>query len=91
MVVNIYLQNDESMMIIDSVKMFLLFFVVVVVVVVYFVSLFVCCFVLFRFVFSSKRASSRAFLRPREDLKRVEERFLRGIALLLVLIMKAFL
>ena len=91
MVVNIYLQNDESMMIIDSVKMFLLFFVVVVVVVVYFVSLFVCCFVLFRFVFSSKRASRRAFLRPREDLKRVEERFLRGIALLLVLIMKAFL
>ena len=91
MVVNIYLQNDESMMIINSVKMFLLFFVVVVVVVVYFVSLFVCCFVLFRFVFSSKRASSRAFLRPREDLKRVEERFLRGIALLLVLIMKAFL
>ena len=90
MVVNIYLQNDESMMIINSVKMFLLFFVVVVVVVVYFVSLFVCCFVLFRFVFSSKRASSRAFLRPREDLKRVEERFLRGIALLLVLIMKAF-
>ena len=91
MVVNIYLQIDESMMIINSVKMFLLFFVVVVVVVVYFVSLFVCCFVLFRFVFSSKRASSRAFLRPREDLKRVEERFLRGIALLLVLIMKAFL
>ena len=91
MVVNIYLQNDESMMIIDSVKMFLLFFVVVVVVVVYFVSLFVCCFVLFRFVFSSKRASSRAFLRPREDLKRVEERFLRDIALLLVLIMKALL
>ena len=91
MVVNIYLQNDESMMIINSVKMFLLFFVVVVVVVVYFVSLFVCCFVLFRFVFSSKRASSRAFLRPQEDLKRVEERFLRGIALLLVLIMKAFL
>ena len=91
MVVNIYLQNDESMMIINSVKMFLLFFVVVVVVVVYFVSLFLCCFVLFRFVFSSKRASSRAFLRPREDLKRVEERFLRGIALLLVLIMKAFL
>ena len=90
MVVNIYLQNDESMMIINSVKMFLLFFVVVVVVV-YFVSLFLCCFVLFRFVFSSKRASSRAFLRPREDLKRVEERFLRGIALLLVLIMKAFL
>ena len=33
------------MMIINSVKMFLLFFVVVVVV--YFVSLFVCCFVLF--------------------------------------------
>ena len=91
MVVNIYLQIDESMMIINSVKMFLLFFVVVVVVVVYFVSLFLCCFVLFRFVFSSKRASSRAFLRPREDLKRVEERFLRGIALLLVLIMKAFL
>ena len=63
------------------------------VVVVYFV-LFVCllfCFVLFRFVFSSKRASRHAFLRPREDLKRVEERFLRGIALLLVLIMKAFL
>ena len=90
MVVNIYLQIDESMMIINSVKMFLLFFVVVVVVVVYFVSLFVCCFVLFRFVFSSKRASRRAFLRPREDLKRVEERFLRGIALLLVLIMKAF-
>ena len=91
MVVNIYLQNDESMMIINSVKMFLLFFVVVVVVVVYFVSLFLFCFVLFRFVFSSKRASSRAFLRPREDLKRVEERFLRGIALLLVLIMKVFL
>ena len=89
MVVNIYLQKDESMMIINSVKMFLLFFVVVVVV--YFVPLFVCCFVLFRFVFSSKRASRRAFLRPREDLKRVEERFLRGIALLLVLIMKAFL
>ena len=88
MVVNIYLQNDESMMIINSVKMFLLFFVVVVVV--YFVSLFV-CFVLFRFVFSSKCASRRAFLRPREDLKRVEERFLRGLALLLVLIMKAFL
>ena len=42
MVVNIYLQIDESMMIINSVKMFLLFFVVVVVV--YFVSLFVCCF-----------------------------------------------
>ena len=96
MVVNIYLQNDESMMIINSVKMFLLFFVVVVVV--YFVSLFLCffvsllfCFVLFRFVFSSKRASRRAFLRPQEDLKRVEERFHRGIALLLVLIMKAFL
>ena len=61
------------------------------VVVVYFVPLFVCCFVLFRFVFSSKRASRHAFLRPQEDLKRVEERFLRGIALLLVLIMKAFL
>ena len=89
MVVNIYLQNDESMMIINSVKMFLLFFVVVVVV--YFVSLFLCCFVLFRFVFSSKRTSRRAFLSPREDLKRVEERFLRGIALLLVVIMKAFL
>ena len=29
------------------------------VVVVYFVPLFVCCFVLFRFVFSSKRASRR--------------------------------
>ena len=90
MVVNIYLQNDESMMIINSVKMFLLFFVVVVVVYL-FVCLFVCCFVLFRFVFSSKRASRHAFLRPREDLKRVEGRFLRGIALLLVLIMKAFL
>ena len=48
MVVNIYLQIDESMMIINSVKMSLLFFVVVVVV--YFVSLFVCCFVLFCFV-----------------------------------------
>ena len=85
------------MMIINSVEMFLLFFVVVVVVyfvslfLCFFVSLFVCCFVLFRFVFSSKRASRRAFLHPREDLKRVEERFLRGIALLLVLIMKAFL
>ena len=79
MVVNIYLQKDESMMIINSVKMFLLFFVVVVVV--YFVSLFVCCFVLFRFVFSSKRASRRAFLRPREDLKRVEERFLHFVLL----------
>ena len=87
MVVNIYLQNDESMMIINSVKMILLFFVVVVVVYL-FVFLLFC---LFRFVFSSKRASRRAFLRPREDLKRVEERFLRGIALLLVLIMKAFL
>ena len=87
MVVNIYLQIDESMMIINSVKMFLLFFVVVVVVYL-FVFLLFC---LFRFVFSSKRASRRAFLHPREDLKRVEERFLRGIALLLVLIMKAFL
>ena len=49
MVVNIYLQIDESMMIINSVKMFLLFFVVVVVV--YFVSLFLCLFVvLFCFV-----------------------------------------
>ena len=49
MVVNIYLQKDESMMIINSVKMFLLFFVVVVVV--YFVSLFLCLFVvLFCFV-----------------------------------------
>ena len=75
------------MMIINYVKMSLLFFVVVVGV--YFVSL-LFCFVLFRFVFSSKRASRRAFLRPQEDLKRVEERFLRGIALLLVLIMKAF-
>ena len=46
MVVNIYLQNDESMMIINSVKMFLLFFVVVVVVYL-FVFLFVCCFVCF--------------------------------------------
>ena len=45
MVVNIYLQIDESMMIINSVKMFLLFFVVVVVV--YFVSLCVCCFFCF--------------------------------------------
>ena len=43
MVVNIYLQNDESMMIINSVKMFLLFFVVVYL----FVFLFVCCFVCF--------------------------------------------
>ena len=71
MVVNIYLQIDESMMIINSVKMSLLFFVVVV----------VFCFVLFRFVFSSKRASRRAFLRPREDLKRVEERFLHFVLL----------
>ena len=46
MVVNIYLQKDESMMIINSVKMFLLFFVVVIV-----VYLFVCLFVvLFCFV-----------------------------------------
>ena len=71
MVVNIYLQIDESMMIINSVKMSLLFFVVIV----------VFCFVLFRFVFSSKRASRRAFLRPREDLKRVEERFLHFVLL----------
>ena len=71
MVVDIYLQKDESMMIINSVKMSLLFFVVVV----------VFCFVLLRFVFSSKRASRRAFLRPREDLKRVEERFLHFVLL----------
>ena len=50
MVVNIYLQNDESMMIINSVKMFLLFFVVVVVVYLFvflLFCLFFCCFVCF--------------------------------------------
>ena len=47
-----------------------------------FFILFLCLFfVLFRFVFSSKRASRRAFLRPREDLKRVEERFLHFVLL----------
>ena len=91
MVVNIYLQKDESMMIINSVKMSLLFFCCGCCCLFCFFVCLLFCFVLFRFVFSSKRASRRAFLRPQEDLKRVEERFLQSIALLLVLIMKAFL